>query len=87
MNRLDDPAIYSLDASGMFEHISVLGRELIRAWEASASLEVPTVPVTLNGVVVAGVGGSATGGDYFATLARTGTSCPVAARRTRSAAS
>ncbi len=77
MNRLDDPAIYSLDASGMFEHIALLGAELVRAWDASAGMVVPAPPQPLNGVVVAGVGGSATGGDYFAALSVSAAPCPV----------
>jgi glucose/mannose-6-phosphate isomerase len=81
MNELDDPSLLALDASGMFAHIRELGTELIRAWESSEELELSDKARRPNAVVVAGMGGSATAGDYFATLCATAGETPVSVVR------
>jgi glucose/mannose-6-phosphate isomerase len=67
VTKLDDPALLALDRSGMLGHISSSGRELLAAYRSAAiSLEAGR-PAPSN-VVIAGVGGSASAGDYFAAL-------------------
>ena len=77
MNPLDEESIYALDRSGMFSHIRQTGAELLRAWDASEALELPIGALKAKGVVVAGMGGSATGGDYFAALCQGRARIPV----------
>ncbi|MCC6419259.1 MAG: hypothetical protein IT429_13570 [Gemmataceae bacterium] len=81
MNVLDDPARLALDASGMFGHIRAVGPEIVRAWEASEGLELPAGAGAATSVVVAGMGGSATAGDYFAALCTISAEVPVAVVR------
>lgn len=77
MNRLDDPSLLHLDVSNMFAHIRELGTELIRAWEGSEELELSGRARRSNAIVVAGMGGSATAGDYFASLCDVAGELPV----------
>jgi glucose/mannose-6-phosphate isomerase len=77
MSRLDDPLLLKLDASHMFKLIRELGTELIRAWESSEELELSDKARSAETLVVAGMGGSATAGDYFATLCDVAGEMPV----------
>ncbi len=77
MNSLDDPDLLALDAGGMLGHIGSVGSELLRAWHASADLELPEAAKRATNVVLAGMGGSATAGDYFATLCAESAELPV----------
>ncbi|MBN9494876.1 SIS domain-containing protein [bacterium] len=77
MTALDDPASLDADRSGMFGHIRALGHEIVRAWRNNESLSLPALPPSLDSVVVAGMGGSATAGDYFATLCSATAPIPV----------
>ncbi|HKS92728.1 MAG TPA: bifunctional phosphoglucose/phosphomannose isomerase [Tepidiformaceae bacterium] len=77
MIDLDDPASLVPDRSGMFTHIRALGRELVRAWHNSQSLVLPHLTESLDSIVVAGMGGSATAGDYFATMCSGTSPIPV----------
>lgn len=77
MTVLDDPASLDANRSGMFGHIRALGHEIVRAWRNSESLSLPALPPSLDSVVVAGMGGSATAGDYFATLCSATAPIPV----------
>lgn len=77
MSRLDEAAIYELDAGGMFEKKAELGRELIRAWELSEEITIPSAAQRATNVVIAGMGGSATAGDYFAALCALSAEVPV----------
>ncbi len=81
MSRLDEPGLYSLDASGMLDHAAALGAELLKGWEASEDLELPVGAERATSVVVAGMGGSATGGDYFAALCAQSAEVPVSVVR------
>lgn len=74
---LDDPATYALDRSGMFTHIAHVGDELERAWVASAGFGQSRTTGTPRAVVIAGIGGSATAGDYFAAIAAHHSPVPV----------
>ena len=63
------------DRAGMYGHIESLGSELRKAWLASEPLRLP--PGQFTSVVVAGMGGSAAGGDYLAALAAPVSRIPV----------
>lgn len=81
MSLLDEESIYALDREGMFRHIRDTGTELVRAWDASEGIQLPAGALKTRGVVVAGMGGSATGGDYFAALCLASAPIPVAVVR------
>jgi len=81
MNRLDDPSITALDAEGMLDRIAELGTELVRAWDASDELVLPPGAETARQVLIVGMGGSATAGDYFATLCAGSSEIPVSVFR------
>jgi glucose/mannose-6-phosphate isomerase len=74
---LDDPATYALDREGMFEHIRSLGSQFVAAWEASHQVSLPAQLGRATAVVIAGIGGSATAGDYFAAIAAATAPIPV----------
>jgi len=74
---LDDPQVLSLDRDGMFGWIAELGTQLIRAWHDSEEMEVPQRAPSATSVIIAGMGGSATGGDYFAALCAPVSEIPV----------
>ena len=74
---LDDPAILALDRSDMFGRIREMGTELIRAWDLFADLDLPAGARGAANIVVAGMGGSATAGDYFAALCHDSSEIPV----------
>ena len=77
MTSLDDGSLLRLDESDMFGRIRELGTELVRAWKASAGIELPRGAEEAEQVVVAGMGGSATAGDYFAALCAVSAEVPV----------
>jgi glucose/mannose-6-phosphate isomerase len=81
MTSLDDPGLLALDREDMFGRIRELGTELIRAWDESEEMELPAGAEGANAVVVAGMGGSATAGDYFAVLCAPSAEIPVAVVR------
>jgi glucose/mannose-6-phosphate isomerase len=68
MIDLDDPAAYSLDVAGMYGHISGTPAELVRCWDACEGMSLPQGANRARSVVIAGMGGSATAGDYFVQL-------------------
>ncbi len=74
---LDGPEVYGLDSQGMFGHISTVGEQLLSAWQASARVPMAVSLSELTGVVIAGIGGSATAGDYFAACAAPVSPIPV----------
>lgn len=77
MINLDDPASLSVDRAQMFRHIRSLGTEMVRAWRSSERLALPAITKSLDAIVVVGMGGSATAGDYFATLCNATSPIPV----------
>jgi glucose/mannose-6-phosphate isomerase len=77
MHTLDDPATFALDQHGMLGHVAAVGTELTRAWRASAELELPSGARSATALVLAGIGGSATAGDYFAALCAPSARIPV----------
>lgn len=81
MSRLDDHGLLSLDASGMLDHATALGVELLKGWEAAEEIELPAGAASASSVVIAGMGGSATAGDYFAALCEQSAEIPVIVTR------
>jgi glucose/mannose-6-phosphate isomerase len=81
MNDLDNPATYHRDASGMLRHVARTGREFVAAWEACEGLLPPPGAERARTVLVAGVGGSATAGDYFASICAPHAVLPVSVHR------
>src|SRR5207249_232965 len=69
VRSLDDPGVLELDRSGMLGHAAQLGRELIRAWRSAAEWPLPEGASSADGLVVAGMGGSASAGDYVLAVA------------------
>lgn len=65
MSRLDDPKIAELDESGMLAHAEAVGTEFWTAWARTQSYATGPTP---RNVVVCGVGGSATAGDYLTAI-------------------
>ncbi len=81
MSLLDDPALLALDASDMFGRIRDLGTELARAWDETAEMEIPPSAADATCIVIAGMGGSATAGDYFTALCTDTSEIPVSVVR------
>jgi glucose/mannose-6-phosphate isomerase len=81
MMTLDNLGRLDLDRGDMFGHIGQLGTELKKAWEQSEALELPPGAENAKGVVIAGMGGSATGADYFAEICRVSSERPVVVSR------
>ena len=61
----------------MVGHIASVGLELRLAWKASEDLQLPESARKVANIVLAGMGGSATAGDYFATLCAESAELPV----------
>ncbi len=74
---LDDRSLYEQDRFGMLRAIETLGLELDRAWHRSEDIEIPAAAADARTVVIAGMGGSATAGDYFAALCADAAEIPV----------
>ena len=81
MTSLDDPELLALDREGMLSHISSLGHELWTAWQQSEDLVAPVGEEAVTAVVLAGMGGSATAGDYVAALAAASSEIPISVCR------
>ena len=75
---LDDPKTYQhLDLSDMHQRITGLPQQCRQAWEKALSLPMPQEHRQVNRVVVAGMGGSAIGGDLIADLASLEEALPI----------
>jgi glucose/mannose-6-phosphate isomerase len=71
MADIDSPrTLEALDPSGMRHHLSGLPAQCRRAWQGAVALELPSGYRGVERVVVAGMGGSAIGGDLAAAIAR-----------------
>lgn len=81
MTTLDDLGRMEFDRGGMFEHIRTLGTELVGAWDQSEDLELPRGAERAKGVVIAGMGGSATAADYLAAICHVSSDRPVVVSR------
>ena len=66
---LDNPEIYgNLDPTGFGERVGGLPQQCLRAWERGQKFSLPSDYGDVRNVVVAGVGGSAIGGDLLGDL-------------------
>lgn len=75
MTSLESPESYAVDASGMFQHIERLGTELELAWDAHGHS--PLDGARPDSLTLAGMGGSASAADYFATIVERTASIPL----------
>ncbi|MEJ5239643.1 MAG: bifunctional phosphoglucose/phosphomannose isomerase [Anaerolineales bacterium] len=67
MNNLDDLSVYAtLDPQGMGDEIDALPSQLETAWRLGSTLELPVLRRSLKNVLIAGMGGSAIGGELVA---------------------
>lgn len=81
MNNLDDLSTYAtLDPQGMGDEIDALPAQLEKAWQAGQSLELPVIR-TLRNVLIAGMGGSAIGGDLVAAYLASISPVPILVHR------
>lgn len=66
---LDEPGVYKkLDPSGLRERIADLPYQCLHAWEEGLSFSLPSSYRKARNVIVAGVGGSAIGGELMGDL-------------------
>ncbi|MFN0095603.1 MAG: SIS domain-containing protein [Dehalococcoidia bacterium] len=65
------------DPDGMLAHAEALGAELVRSWQRSRSVTLPWGQGDFAGLIIAGVGGSASAADAFASLVADESTIPV----------
>ncbi len=79
---LDDVELLSaLDPQGMYRHIAALPQQCTNAWKRGLSASLPPELGDIDAVIIAGMGGSAIGGDLVASLLRDSGSVPVVVER------
>jgi glucose/mannose-6-phosphate isomerase len=81
MDLNDVAALVQLDHEGMFGHVAALPRQCRDAWALTRHLELPPEHLQANKVVVAGMGGSAIGGDLAAAVAADSSAVPILIHR------
>ena len=82
MTNLDDLALLqSLDPDGMLRHVAALPDQCRDAWEALQDLRLPSSHADPSRVLIAGMGGSAIGGDLAAAVAEGQSTVPVLVHR------
>ncbi|MGD2206154.1 MAG: bifunctional phosphoglucose/phosphomannose isomerase, partial [Anaerolineae bacterium] len=74
-------ALRELDPEGMLAHVAALPQQCRDAWDATQSLELPTRHLRTNRVLIAGMGGSAIGGDLAAAVAAAKSPFPILVHR------
>ncbi len=77
MIDLDSADAYAVDRSGMFRHTAAVGGQLVAEWDACENIRLPSGANRADAVVIAGMGGSATAGDYFTSLCTETAEIPV----------
>ena len=78
MSMLDSLETYrQLDPSGMLRHLHQFPEECQRAWHNSTDFSYPKDYAKVDKVVIAGMGGSAIGGDFVRRLAMLENTLPV----------
>lgn len=77
MTALDTAVSYELDRSGMYGHIVAAGPGLLQSWDECENMRLPAGSNRASAIVIAGMGGSATAGDYFTTLCQETAGIPV----------
>jgi glucose/mannose-6-phosphate isomerase len=82
MNHLDDlTTLHQLDPGGMLGHVAALPQQCRDAWAATERLELPTRHLRANKVLIAGMGGSAIGGDLVAAVTADRSPMPILIHR------
>ncbi len=78
MSLLESPDTYrQLDPSGMLRHLHQFPEQCQRAWHAATEFNYPRDYLKVEKVVIAGMGGSAIGGDFVRRLAMLENTRPV----------
>jgi len=78
MIDLDNTAVYrQFDKSGMLDHLHGFPKQCQKAWEKVLKFEFPHLHTKISNVVIAGMGGSAIGGDIVRRLTLTESKLPV----------
>jgi glucose/mannose-6-phosphate isomerase len=78
MIDLDDVSTYrQFDKLGMREHLHAFPAQCQKAWDKILRFEFPHIHTRISNVVIAGMGGSAIGGDIVRRLATTESKAPV----------
>ena len=78
MSILESPETYRLlDPSGMLRHLVQFPEECQRAWHNATDFGYPKDYLKVDKVVIAGMGGSAIGGDFVRRLAMLENTLPV----------
>jgi glucose/mannose-6-phosphate isomerase len=77
----DVEAIHAADPHAWLRHIANLPRHLEAAWSAADALELPDGFQSIDRIVIAGVGDSATGGSLFASLSAPECRLPIVVAR------
>jgi glucose/mannose-6-phosphate isomerase len=82
MIDLDNPEVYQrLDPSGMRERIRELPVQCLNAWQQALSFKLPQGYSNIDKIVIAGMGGSAIGGDLLDNLASLESETPISVCR------
>jgi glucose/mannose-6-phosphate isomerase len=78
MVDLDNASVYrQFDKSGMLNHLHVFPDQCQKAWEKVLKFDLPREYTKISNVVIAGMGGSAIGGDIVRRLALAESKVPV----------
>ncbi len=78
MVDIDNASAYrQFDRSGMLEHLHGFPEQCQKAWEKVLEFELPHLHTKISNVVIAGMGGSAIGGDIVRRLALAESKSPV----------
>ena len=82
MVDLDNTSTYpQFDKLGMLDHLHAFPEQCQKAWEKVMKFELPHLHTRISNVVIAGMGGSAIGGDFVRRLALAESKMPVLVHR------
>jgi len=82
VTNLDDPTtLPKLDPEGMLDHVAALPQQCRGAWALTRQLDLPTRHLHANRVLIAGMGGSAIGGDLAAAVVAGTSPVPILVQR------
>jgi len=76
MNFNDFQKIKEIDAQNMLSYIDGLPDQLMKGWQAALKLELPDIK-NISKVIIAGMGGSAIGGEILSTYVKPFCSVPI----------
>jgi glucose/mannose-6-phosphate isomerase len=82
MNSLDDlTTMQKFDRNGMLDHVGALAHQCQNAWALTRQLKLPTRHLRAKKVLIAGMGGSAIGGDLATAVAADKSPLPILVHR------